>query len=168
MTDEIWKPIPGYEGWYEASSQGNIRSVERFSVSYGARLCLRIGRTLSQNTAPCYNTVSLSKDGKITTHTVHRLIALTFIENPDNLPQVDHIDRDKRNNAVCNLRWATRETNQDNRGTPKHNTSGEKYIQFNKAIKRWRVCVNRTSLRVQKYFETFEDAKAYRDSLGIN
>lgn len=168
MAEEIWKPIPEYEGHYEASSHGNIRSVDRLSISYGKRLCKRVGRIIKQNTANRYNLVTLSKDGKIVTRTVHRLIAFTFIENPENLPQVDHIDRDQRNNSVCNLRWATRETNLDNRGTPKHNTSGQKYIQYNKAIKRWRVAVKRKSLKIQKYFVTLEEAKVFRDSLGIN
>lgn len=159
---EEWKEITDYEGCYEASTLGNIRSVTRFSESFGGRICPRYARTLSQNTAGKYNLVTLCKEGVVTTKTVHRLVALTFLPNPDNLPDVDHIDRDKRNNSVANLRWVTKVQNQANRGKPKHNTSGEMYIKYLEEIDRYRLHINRADLKAQRRFKTLEEAKAER------
>lgn len=159
---EEWKEIPGYEGCYEVSTLGNIRSVTRFSESFGGRICPRYGRTLVQNTAGRYNSVTLCKEGDVQTKSVHRLVALTFLLNPDNLPDIDHIDRDKRNNSVTNLRWVTKVQNQANRGKPKHNTSGEMYISYSEEIDRYRLNIQRADLKVQRRFKTLEEAKEAR------
>ena len=113
--NELWKPIPGYEGYYEASTLGNIRSVDR--IVKGPR-CERFP-VRGKIKATCtdkygYLHVCLSKGHKKQNLIVHRLIAMTFIPNPDNKPCIDHIDCDKLNNKVENLRWCTiRENNQN-------------------------------------------------------
>lgn len=159
--EEVWKEIPGFEDCYEASTHGNVRSLDRLSVSYGDRICGRTGRTLSPCSSGKYNAVTLSKNGEITCHNVHRLVALAHLPNPDNLPEVDHIDRNKRNNHISNLRWASKSTNQRNKDMPKHNTSGHMYIRFMKEINRWRVQIK--WLNVQKRTKTLEEAIKIRD-----
>lgn len=91
---EIWKPIEGYEGIYEVSDQGRVRNVKR-----GGRLlsCVKV--------AHGYIAVSLYKDGKQRMNLVHRLVALAFIPNPENKPQVNHLDGVKEHNTVGNLEW---------------------------------------------------------------
>ena len=99
MTEsEVWKDVVGYEGFYKVSNKGNVRSLDR-----GHR---RRGRVLKQG----YNTggypqVSLSKNGKSKTKTVHRLVAEAFLPNSNGLPQVVRRDEDKDNNNVENLKW---------------------------------------------------------------
>tara|TARA_R110000796_G_C14250804_1_gene398580 strand:+ start:48 stop:512 length:465 start_codon:yes stop_codon:yes gene_type:complete len=85
-----------------------------------------------------YYQYSLSKNGKRKNFTLHRLLALTFIPNPDNLPEVDHIDRDRSNNNLENLHWVTALENCQNKGIPKTNTSGDKNITWVEVKKHWR------------------------------
>ena len=112
---EEWKAIPGFEGYYEASTLGNIRSVNRIINCPWGEVYPAKGKAK----AVCkdkygYYHVCLSKEGKKYYPTVHSLIAKTFISNQDNKPCVDHIDGDRLNNRVENLRWCTvRENNRN-------------------------------------------------------
>ena len=99
MTKEIWKDIPGYEGLYKASNLGNIYSI-------------RMNKCFATNHNVTYPRVILSKNGSRKCLAVHRLVAITFLPNPDNLPQVHHIDGNHFNNTVDNLQWISKEDNQ--------------------------------------------------------
>ena len=95
---EEWKPIPGYEGLYEVSNYGRVRSFKWSSN----------GKILS----PCkdgsgYCFVNLCKDGKVKPRIIHRLVAEAFIPNPNNFPQVNHMDECKENNYFGNLEWCS-------------------------------------------------------------
>ena len=111
MTEEkeIWEDIKGYEGLYQVSNLGKVKS-------------LNYRRTCKERILiPCkpangYLCVSLYKNGIHKTFTIHRLIAQAFIENHENLQQVNHIDEDKTNNCVSNLEWCDRKYN-NNYGT---------------------------------------------------
>ena len=98
LKQEEWKPIPGYEGLYEISNYGRVRSYKRSSK----------GKILS----PCkdgsgYLFVILCKDGKTKLRRMHRLVAEAFIPNPNNFPQVNHMDECKENNYFGNLEWCS-------------------------------------------------------------
>lgn len=118
-NNEIWLDIPKYAGWYQASDQGRIRSVDRQTwVLHNGKPHLRsyTGRVLSQALLKHgYYIVVLSRDGKMKIRTVHRLVAITFKERIEGHLEVDHIDRNKQNNNAINLRWATRSINANNR-----------------------------------------------------
>lgn len=97
MSEEIWKDIPGYEGLYFASTHGRIKNKKKVMSS-------------NKNNSG-YQMMHLSLFGKSRAYTVHRLIAITFIPNPGCKPQIDHIDCDKSNNKVDNLRWVSQGEN---------------------------------------------------------
>lgn len=92
------KDIPGYEGLYTIDEDGGIKNVGDKSLTwtYGDR---------------GYASITLTKDRTKKIFRVHRLVAIAFIENPDEKPQVDHIDENKANNCVYNLRWCTNKEN---------------------------------------------------------
>ena len=111
---EQWKSIIGYEGFYEVSNAGNVRSVER-NVATNIRFNTK--RTLKARVLKCnlkqngYYTVDLCKYGKIKSESVHRLVAEAFIPNPDCCKVVNHINGVKTDNRVENLEWVTYKEN---------------------------------------------------------
>jgi len=98
---------------------------------------------------------------------VHRLIGLLFLPNPENKPEIDHINRNRSDNRVENLRWATKSEQQHNQGISKDNTSGVKGVGYCKTHKKWvaRLMVNTKDHK--KRFESKEEAIAYRRELEI-
>ena len=111
---EIWKDINGYEGLYQVSNLGRVRSLNRYvnSAIKNNNKVIRKGKILKFNSNwNNYLQVNLSKCGKEKMFAVHRLVALTFIPNPNNLSQVNHIDGNKFNNSVNNLEWCTAKEN---------------------------------------------------------
>lgn len=95
---ETWKPVVGYEGLYEVSDLGNVRSLNWHNEKYARNLWLK-----PHNKG--YFQVELVRNKEKKMHMVHRLVAIAFIPNPLNLPQVNHKDENKKNNAVENLEW---------------------------------------------------------------
>lgn len=110
---EIWKDVVGYEGYYQISNKGNLRSVTRI-IDHGIQGKLRKvnGKTkkLMQNRLG-YKMVRLYKNGKGENFKIHRLVATAFIPNPNNLPEVNHIDCNPSNNIVENLEWVSHRDN---------------------------------------------------------
>ena len=84
-----------------------------------------------------YKYVNLCKNGKQKHFTIHRLIAIHYIPNPENKPCVDHINRNRSDNRIENLRWVSLSENEQNKGKKKNNTSGHTYIQYDKNRDRW-------------------------------
>lgn len=108
---ENWKEIKGYEGLYEISDAGNVRSVDRcITYSNGVKHNYK-GKIIVPVIHRNYYAVTLHKDNKKRTFKVHRLVAEAFIENPLNLPYVNHKDENKLNNSVSNLEWCTAQYN---------------------------------------------------------
>ena len=102
---EIWKDVVGYEGYYQVSNKGNVKTIER-TVRFGRQS--RIVPEIIKEKVPDkrgYLTVMLSKGNKVKNAKIHRLVAEAFIPNPLNLPEVNHKDEDKTNNCVHNLEW---------------------------------------------------------------
>lgn len=112
MADkEVWKPYPEYP-FIEVSSLGRVRTKERVVICKNGSKRLYKSRILKQHLLPNgYLFVhSYANDKQFNIH-IHRAVAICFIPNPDNLPEVNHIDNDKTNNSVSNLEWCTHEYN---------------------------------------------------------
>lgn len=105
---EEWRPVVGYEGLYEVSDWGNVRSLDRMVRSKGGSERLALGKLLKQYLdKDGYKRVGLHSNDKQVIAGVHRLVAEAFIDNPDDLPVIDHRDGHRDNNMVDNLRWFT-------------------------------------------------------------
>lgn len=120
-----FKYIPQYEGLYSIDRIGNV-----FSHISG-----KILKPHSNHRG--YLMVDLYKDGKVKKGIIHRLVAITYIQNPNNLPEIDHIDTNRQNNSVENLRWCTRKENCNNPLSLKHSgdsKKGEKHYLYGKSL----------------------------------
>lgn len=111
---EIWKDIKGYEGLYQVSNTGKVRSLDRTVIGKNNSKRLIYGKELSKtDNGRGYDKVALQNDGRNTRKIckVHRLVAETFIPNPENKPEVNHINCNKKDNRVSNLEWSTSSEN---------------------------------------------------------
>ena len=136
--EEIWRDIKDYEGYYQISNFGRVKSVKRIACD-GKHINERI---LKGGLREGYVEVTLSKNNVTRTITVHKLVCNAFIENPNKYPCINHKDEIKTNNRVDNLEWCTQKYNanygtRNKRCGDKH---GKRVIQFDlkgNEIKRW-------------------------------
>ena len=103
MKKEYWKPVVGYEGLYEVSNWGRVKSLK-----FGKEKILKPSKNKKG-----YLHVVLCKENILKNFLVHRLVAEAFIPNPNNYKEVNHKDEDKSNNIVTNLEWCDRKYNQN-------------------------------------------------------
>lgn len=135
--EEVWKPVAGYEGLYEVSNLGNIYSIKlKRNVGYGNK--------------EGYITVSLTKNNERREYLAHRIVAEAFIPNPENKPCVDHVDTNRKNNRVDNLRWCTYAENnanpitrlkslsEENRKKTSERFKGNQYAKGTKHTDEWK------------------------------
>lgn len=144
---EIWKPIDGYDN-YEVSSHGRVKN------NTGKIMKPRLDKY-------GYYDISLSNNGEKKKNRIHRLVALTFLDNPGKKRCVDHIDNITVNNKVSNLRFATNEQNQHNRKISKNSTSNVKGVTLENNRWRAKIKFNKKVIHIGMY-DNIDDAKAAR------
>lgn len=135
MNEEVWKDIEGYEGLYQVSSWGRVRSTYR-----GGRILKSLVTTYG------YLRVTLYKSNVGKCQFIHRLVAQAFIPNPQNKPEINHIDENKENNFVDNLEWVT---------TKENLNYGTRNLRASKSLSKPIICIE-TGI---EYYGTHECAR---------
>jgi len=163
---EIWKDIDGYNGLYQISNIGRVKSLKRWNISTRDFQDRERIMTPTDNGSG-YLIVSLMKNKVKKNHYVHRLVASAFCENPSNQKCVNHIDYDKSNNNCENLEWCSQLENvrhsanrMRHRKSVSHTNTGHQYICYNKRRNKYRVIVDGKEYPSKK---TLEDAIEFRD-----
>lgn len=161
MEEEIWKEIEGFNGLYEVSTHGRVKSWNKKGTKRDHPIYLApkymTGRTQRIQIVLCQNNQRFY-------FLLHRLVAVHFIENPLNLPQIDHIDGNSMNNCVSNLRWVNGTQNNFNSKKRKDNSSGIKGVSFcqQKPSCPWTARWVENKKPKSKKFKTKEEAVEYR------
>ena len=147
---EQWMQVSGFPR-YMISSCGRVMNIRTFRV-------LKPGMT-----SKGYLFVSLCSDGETTFKTIHRLVAKAFILNLSDLPCVDHQDRNSLNNHLSNLRWCTRNENDQNRSKRKNTTSMYKGVYFYKKANKWLARIKHKGQRIYLgcYTDESDAGRAY-------
>ena len=153
-TQEQWMPIKGFEGKYEISSYGRVKSVRRIKHIPNGEMRMSNERILKPwELKSGYLLTYLYKDSERFSPRIHRLVAEAFIPNPTHLPQVNHIDGDKTNNNISNLEWVSRSENCKHSARVLHRGGGIKVGQY-----------SRNGVLLRKWANASEASEA----LGIN
>lgn len=149
--------IPGYEGHYSIDNLGNVWShkSQKYMTQY-----------IDDNG---YYAVRLNKKPEIVRKNIriHRLLGLLFINNPDNKPHIDHINRIRTDNRLENLRWATHAENMSNKSLYQNNRLNTQYIH-KRENNTFRFRIDRYGLHHSKTFDTLEEAINYRNNMLSN
>lgn len=150
---EEWRDIGGFEGFYEVSNLGRVRSLPRVVTGKNNTPRTLSGKTLKNKYNKGYSVVNLSKDGVVKTFQVHRLVALAFLEKVDGCNTVNHKDINPKNNVSTNLEWGTQSHNMNhdalfNSKTRRSNNSGERNVYFENQSQRWKVVLNINRKRI--------------------
>lgn len=114
-NSEVWRDIPGWEGLYQVSSIGRVKALTKTYVICNSSVVTKKEKIL--RTRPMrdgYRRIELNHNGESRSYPVHRLVAMAFIDNPDNKPHIDHINTIRDDNRVENLRWVTPKENAAN------------------------------------------------------
>lgn len=163
---EYWKSIKGYEGIYEISNTGKVKSLQREyenSGSYSGKI-KRKEIIIKQNVNRLgYHVVTLSKNGVRKFHIVYRLVAFAFLENPNSFKEVNHKDLNKSNNNVENLEWCDRKYNVNHFYYYSNKSSKYKGVSFQKCRNKWVAYIDINNKRFSLgRFNSEEEANKYR------
>jgi hypothetical protein len=167
-NQEIFKDIPGYEGLYQVSDFGNVKSIKKENISNGKIRYISNEKILKAWIDKNYYKVSLCKNGKQKNIRVHTLVAMTFLShNPDGTTKivVDHINNDKLDNRLQNLQLIS---NRENISKDRKNGSSQYTgVYWNKQNKKWRAQINKNNKRIElgSFVSEYDAHLAYQKEL---
>lgn len=168
--EEIWKGIKNYEGLYQVSNKGNIKSLARIDY-HNHHIKERILKPVANNNG--YVIVCLYKDGKGKRFTVHRIVAMSFLENSNNYTEINHKDEDKTNNCVENLEWCTHKQNinygtRNERACKKHSekTKQKMSVAHSKPVLQIDPVTNKIIKEWKSAKEVFEKLGFYQNAIS--
>lgn len=111
-NQETWKDVVGYEGLYMVSNLGRIKSIDRVVKGKRKGAMKRKGHLMKPFSHPSgYLQIGLCKDGEINKQLLHRIVAISFLKNPENLPEVNHKNSDRKDCSVINIEWCDKDQN---------------------------------------------------------
>lgn len=136
MENEIWKDVQGYEGLYQVSNLGRIKSLKRKVYAGRNRTRWQYEKIMSnyRTNGNGYKIVGLNKEGKSKNKYIHRLVAETFLKNPNNYKYINHKDENKANNCVSNLEFCTAQYNSTYNNLHKRNGLKNRNNKYSKKI----------------------------------
>ena len=155
LEKEIWVDVKEYEGLYQVSNLGRIKSLYRVVVRKGRNYTIS-EKILKSTLGEFYSVVGLYKNGKLKTFRIHKLVAIHFLENPENKATVNHINGIKTDNRVCNLEYSTHREN-TNHYFKSNDNDKQCGVFFDKKAKKWRAQI--TFNKQQIHLGTFSDKK---------
>lgn len=175
---EIWKNINGYEGLYQISNLGRVKSLERRvrNNKNGGERIVKEALLNPTDNGKGYKIIGLRKNAHRKNYYIHRLVAENFLKNDENKKYVNHLDYDTTNNVVTNLEWCTQKENirysvahmKKPRTKCKPTNTGEKYIIriiLSDGSYSYRVCIS--TKKIDKSFKSLDDAIAFRNEVII-
>lgn len=153
--EEVWKDIKYFPN-YQVSNLGNVRNKSRGNILKPNPVLKKCGYVAWEVN------ITDERDGKQKHGKISRLVATAFLPNPDNLPVVDHIDRNPENNRLDNLRWYSQSDNNRNTNVRKDNKSGHKGVYWMEAKQKYKaeVCLNKKNIHIGVYKTKEEAIKA--------
>ncbi len=162
---EVFRPIKGYEGLYEVSNLGNVKSLGN-GKSRNPNLCReRILKSVKNNKGYLY--INLCRNGNAKIGKIARLVAIAFIPNPENLPELNHKNSLKHDNRVQNLEWCNQRYNRNHYHQTQNTSSKYPGVSWNKRCQKWHALLN-INCR-SKHLGYFTDEKkaveAYRNAV---
>lgn len=157
---EIWRDISGYEGWYQVSNLGRVKRLKKVHCNHGKVNIVEREHILNASTdRKGYLIVALTNNAKNKVHAkVHRLVANAFIDNPENKPQVDHINRIRNDNRVCNLRWVTNTENQ-------YNSSNARLLNYKGRLAPLTILCNEKDIKTSTVIRRLKSGWSVEDAL---
>lgn len=173
ILQELWKPVKGYEGLYEVSNLGRVRSLDRVQYqkdSHGGMMEKHYqGKIMTPtDNGHGYQVLILRKGGRKSNY-VHRIVAEAFVDNPNGYPVINHLDHDRTNNRADNLEWTTQKENvlysvermRKPRNHYKSTMTGEKYIT--RRGDKWRFSIRSKTISFDRHYNTLQEAMAARE-----
>ena len=160
---EIWKDIENYEGFYQVSNLGRVRSLERDVFFPNGTIIRHMEEKVlvpSLNRGG-YSYINLNKNGKVKKEYVHRLVAMAFLPNPENKPQINHRDEVKTNNVVENLEWCSAQYNINYGTRNERSVQNHRYYKFGNNP-------NAKSVFCEELNKKFDSIRRAEEELGVN
>jgi hypothetical protein len=168
LENEEWRTVVGYEGYYEVSNYGRVKSLSRIKTIHKGTFVSK-EHLLKLKTEKNDNVrVMLQREGIRKTYMVHRLVGFAFIPNPNGLPEINHINRDRTCNLLDNLEWVTKQENMTHCYLKVDKKSSHVGVYFDERYGKWHTCIL-ISEKKRKYLGLFakeEDGiKAYHEAM---